>query len=263
MRASASLDRTYVEEGVDVAAGADQNVDLAQLGKGLAQRAIDRLLQQPFAGAIDRLRALQVRLEQADGAEGQRHRERRRALVEQRELGRTAPDVHEQRALFAHRHPAGDRELDEASLLDALDRFELDPRLAPRALDEGRAVLGLAHGARRDGPVGIDLQPVHLGLELAQRSARLTDGRGSQAARKEDFRPEANRGAQRREVPPRLLVAGEQRELSVPLGRAAREVRRRPRRGGLDDAKPERIRAYVNGAKARHEQKLAVARVIG
>ena len=163
--------------------------------------------------AVDRLRALEVRLEHPHGAEGQRHREDRLAVLEQRELRRAAAHVDEERPLLADRDAPRDRELDEARLLDALDGLELDARLAPRPLDERRPVLGLAHGARRDGAVGVDLRAVHLAAELAQRVARLADRRGREAPGEEDLGPEADGSAHRRQVAPGLgaLALGQER----------------------------------------------------
>ncbi len=44
-------------------AGADEDLDRADLRQGLAERAVDHLFEQPLAPAIDRLHSAQVRLE--------------------------------------------------------------------------------------------------------------------------------------------------------------------------------------------------------
>ena len=199
------LGRAQVAERVDVAAGSDEDVDPAELRQRLAERAVDGLLEQALARPVDRLRPLEVRLEHPHGAEGKRHREHGVPAFEQRQLRRAAAHVDEERAPVAEREASRDGELDEPRLLDALDGLELDPRLAARALDERAAVLRLAHGARRDRPVRVDLPAVHLLAELAQRRARLADRRGREAPRQEHLAAEPHRRAQRGEIFPRTV----------------------------------------------------------
>ena len=44
-----ALGRAEIAEGIDVAARPDEDVDVAELGQRLAERAVDRLLEQPLA----------------------------------------------------------------------------------------------------------------------------------------------------------------------------------------------------------------------
>ena len=125
--------------------------------------------------------------------------------------------------------PARDRELDEARLFDALDRLELDAGLAPRPLDQRAAVLGLANRARRDRAVRVDLPPVHLLPELAQRRARLADRGGGEATREEHLGAESHGRAQRGQIfPGRLSASGASGEpLVLCEGPDASTTRRR------------------------------------
>ena len=153
-----ALGRAEALERVDVPAGADEDVDLAELRDGLAERAVDHLFEELLALAVDRLGALEVRLEHPHRAERERHRERRDAVIEQRELGRPTADIDEERPLVADGDPPRDGQLDEPRLFDALDRLDLDARPRARARSiERRAVLRLPDGAGRDGPVSVDL----------------------------------------------------------------------------------------------------------
>ena len=182
----APLGRAQVEQGLDVAAGADEHVHLAELRRGLAERAIDGLLEQALALAVDGLDALEVGLEHPHRAEGQGDREDGVPLLEEGELGRAAADVDEERAMVAERDAPRDRELDEARLLDALDRLDLDVRLALRPLDERGTVLGLADGARCDGAVRVHLVrgPSRCGTRAARRTpGRSTPGRDAPTGR--------------------------------------------------------------------------------
>ena len=171
----APFGRAEIEQRVDVSPRADEDVDLAELRQYLTEGAVDGLLEQALAAAVDGLHAFQVGLEHAHGAERERHRDDRFALLDERHLGGAAAHVDEDRALTADGDAPRDRELDEARFFDPLDGLELDVRLAARALDQRGAVLRLADCARGDGAVGIDLRAVHLGAELAQRVARLAD----------------------------------------------------------------------------------------
>ena len=133
-------------------------------------------------------------------------------------------------------------------------RLELDAGLAPRPLDQRAAVLRLADGARRDGAVRVDLPAVHLLPELAERRARLAHRRGREATGEEHLGAEPHRRAQRGQIfqAPRRRAREGQLPFAVVRGRRS-----------LDDAQAERVGAHVDCGKARHEQKLAGACLIG
>ena len=245
----ATLHRAELGERVDAAPRTDDELErqLAQLRDSLGQRAVDALEEESLARAIDRLRAAEVRLEEAYSADRKRHRKSVPPLIEIRELGRASADVDEQCPAVRERQPADDRELDDARFLDSLDDLELDAGLASRPLDERRTVRGFTHRARSRGAVCVDLRGVHGLPEVAEGRARLTDRCGGEAASDEHLATEAHGRAEARHFAEGRRGLQQERELLAS--------RRWPI--GFDNTKTQGVRAEVERCEARHSRLLS------
>ena len=138
---------------------------------------------------------------------------------------------------LAHRH------VGEAVLLGAVDHLDVDAGAQPDAVEEGVAVRGLAHRARRDRAVADDAVGVHDPAEALERLQRRLDGGRAQAAVREGVLAEqhAARGLLQ---DARGLAGRRLGDQQADGGRAQVEHGQRPRRLG------RRRRRVLGGERA-------------